>query len=122
MSLVEALDLYLSSYHTADTQQSTAYQQLVDLHRSLHSPSSTLPLHDSALLLSSLPLSVLQPLHSALDWLLHETRLHMEDESDSRLTALLLRIAQYSTLKDDIAERQRLLTTSLTSLPLTSHL
>ena len=39
-----------------------------------------------------------------------ETRLHMEDESDERLTAILHRIAQWSSLKDAIEQRELQLT------------
>jgi len=107
VTLVEALDLYLNSYHSPEVQRSSAYQLLIDLQRSLHSRSSSLSSQSLPLLLSSLPATLLSPLRRAVEWLVAESRAHMEDESDARATAILQRIGEWSALKDAIEERER---------------
>ena len=104
MSLIDALDLYLSSHHTADTQHSRIYQDLLELQRAVH--SDAVPSDDAALLSTITSASLLSTLRTALDWLVEETRAHMDDENDVRLTAILDRIGQWSALKDAIEQRR----------------
>ena len=107
MIVVELLTLYLSSYHTPETLQSSSYHLLQSLHTQLTTPTiktATQP-PPPLLILPTLPLPTLRALSAACAWCVAEVRCHMEDESDVRLTAALERIGEWSSLKAAVDER-----------------